>query len=140
MKHFKGSEIDLFLLTSFGYICYCCLREKTTIGGINMKCSFCNSVDTEVKMHHQVFKIKNQEILVDSSRRFCKNCHQLVYDEILDQEASLKVIEEYNKKFGIMGEEIVSLRHNLGLSHEIFAKVIERAKKPLISYEKTVCP
>ena len=101
-----------------------------------MKCSFCNSVDTEVKMHHQVFEIKNQEILVDSSRRFCKNCHQLVYDEILDQEASLKAIEEYNKKFGIMGEQIVSLRHNLGLSQELFAKVIGCAKKTLISYEK----
>lgn len=76
-----------------------------------VKCSFCKSTDTYIKSHHHVFQIKDQEITIDSDCRFCTNCHQLVYDELLDQEATSKALVEYNKCFGIVGEDIISLRH-----------------------------
>ena len=101
-----------------------------------MKCDICNCEETYVKEYSHNYKIKDKEINFIMPRRFCKNCNNLVYDSNLDNVASLKAIELYNKNYGIPKEDIIKFRNKLGLSQELFAKIIGCAKKTLISYEK----
>lgn len=101
-----------------------------------MKCDYCGCKDSYVKIYHHSYVIKNQQVTFDSERRFCKKCNHLVYDALLDNEASKKAIQIYNKNFGIDCEEIINLRKSYHLSQASFAKIIGCAKKTLISYEK----
>lgn len=101
-----------------------------------MKCDICGSVDSYVKEYTNVYNIKGKEIKFNSKRRFCSKCNNLIYDDILDNETSIKAIDLYNKLYGIEKEKITSLRKQYNLSQELFSKVIGCAKKTLISYEK----
>ncbi len=101
-----------------------------------MRCDNCGSSDTYVKNHEHIYQIKGKEIKFNSDRRFCSKCDNLVYDEKLDNTASEKGIEVYNKLYGVTKEEIIALRKKYNLSQELFSKVIGCAKKTLISYEK----
>ncbi len=103
-----------------------------------MRCDNCGSTDTYVKNHEHIYQIKGKEIKFNSDRRFCSKCNNLVYDEKLDNIASEKGIEIYNKLYGVTKEEIIALRKKYNLSQELFSKVIGCAKKTLISYEKGV--
>lgn len=103
-----------------------------------MRCDNCGSSDTYVKNHEHIYQIKGKEIKFNSNRRFCSKCNNLVYDEKLDNIASEKGIEIYNKLYGVTKEEIIALRKKYNLSQELFSKVIGCAKKTLISYEKGV--
>lgn len=103
-----------------------------------MRCDNCGSTDTYVKNHEHIYQIKGKEIKFNSDRRFCSICNNLVYDEKLDNTASEKGIEVYNKLYGVTKEEIIALRKKYNLSQELFSKVIGCAKKTLISYEKGV--
>lgn len=103
-----------------------------------MRCDNCGSSDTYVKNHEHIYQIKGKEIKFNSDRRFCSKCDNLVYDEKLDNIASEKGIEIYNKLYGVTKEEIIALRKKYNLSQELFSKVIGCAKKTLISYEKGV--
>lgn len=101
-----------------------------------MRCDNCGSTDTYIKNHEHIYQIKGKEIKFNSDRRFCSKCNNLVYDEKLDNIASEKGIEIYNKLYGVTKEEIIALRKKYNLSQELFSKVIGCAKKTLISYEK----
>jgi DNA-binding transcriptional regulator YiaG len=101
-----------------------------------MKCDICFCTNTYTKEHEHVYNIKGKEIQFVSTRRFCNECNNLVYDENLDNEAGRKAIEIYNKNFGIPKEKIIELRDKYNLSLELFSKIIGCAKKTLISYEK----
>lgn len=101
-----------------------------------MRCDNCGSSDTYIKNHEHIYQIKGKEIKFNSDRRFCSKCNNLVYDEKLDNIASEKGIEIYNKLYGVPKEEIIALRKKYNLSQELFSKVIGCAKKTLISYEK----
>lgn len=103
-----------------------------------MRCDNCGSTDTYIKNHEHIYQIKGKEIKFNSDRRFCSKCNNLVYDEKLDNTASEKGIEIYNKLYGVPKEEIIALRKKYNLSQELFSKVIGCAKKTLISYEKGV--
>lgn len=103
-----------------------------------MRCDNCGSTDTYIKNHEHIYQIKGKEIKFNSDRRFCSKCNNLVYDEKLDNTASEKGIEVYNKLYGVTKEEIIALRKKYNLSQELFSKVIGCAKKTLISYEKGV--
>lgn len=103
-----------------------------------MRCDNCGSTDTYIKNHEHIYQIKGKEIKFNSDRRFCSKCDNLVYDEKLDNTASEKGIEIYNKLYGVTKEEIIALRKKYNLSQELFSKVIGCAKKTLISYEKGV--
>ena len=101
-----------------------------------MKCDICFCIDTYTKQHEHFYHIKGKEIQFVSTRRFCRNCNNLVYDEKLDNEAGRNAIDIYKKKFGISKEKIIELRNKYNLSQELFSKIIGCAKKTLISYEK----
>jgi len=101
-----------------------------------MKCDNCSSEETYIKEYECDFTIKGKTITVKSKRRFCKNCNSLVYDEELDNITSKLVNEEYNRKYGILPEEITRLRKQYNLSLDQLSKIIGCAKKTLISYEK----
>ena len=103
-----------------------------------MRCDNCGSTDTYIKNHEHIYQIKGKEIKFNSDRRFCSKCNNLVYDEKLDNIASEKGIEIFNKLYGVPKEEIIALRKKYNLSQELFSKVIGCAKKTLISYEKGV--
>ena len=65
-----------------------------------MKCNFCNSNNTYVKKHHHNYEKNNKKIQFISKRRFCSNCHQLVYDSELDNQAgkiALEIMQRSNK-------------------------------------------
>lgn len=99
------------------------------MGCEKMKCDNCYSQVYYIKEHKHNYMIKGKEITFISPRKFCKNCHQLVYDAELDNKAGCKAIEEYNLKYGINKEEIIKLRKSYHLSQELFAKIIGCAKK-----------
>ena len=101
-----------------------------------MKCDNCSSNNTYIKEFSKKYNVKGKEIEVITKRRFCSNCHNLVYDDELDSIASNEIIKKYNNKYGISGDKIIELRNKYNLSQELFAKVIGCAKKTLISYEK----
>ena len=102
-----------------------------------MKCDYCNSVnETYVKEYEHNFTRKGKEIKFLAKRRFCAKCHNLVYDNYLDNEALKKAISIYNAKYGVNKEEIISLRKRYNLSQATFAKMLGCAKKTLISYEQ----
>ena len=101
-----------------------------------MICDVCQKSDTYVKDYEHTYVIKGKEIKFIAPRRFCKNCHSLVYDSELDNNASELAISIYNKKYGISKEEITALRNRYNLSLDLFSKIIGCAKKTLISYEK----
>ena len=100
-----------------------------------MKCDICGCKETYIKEHKHDFLIKGKKINFTSNRRFCKNCNNLVYDSKLDNDASKKAINLYNKKYAITKEEIIELRKKYNLSQELFSKIIGCAKKTLVSYE-----
>ena len=101
-----------------------------------MKCDNCLCKSTYIKDYVHNYNIKGKEINFISQRRFCNECDSLVYDAELDNEASRKAIEIYNKNYGICKEDIVNLRNKYNLSQELFSKIIGCAKKTIISYEK----
>ena len=101
-----------------------------------MKCDVCENKENYVKEFKHKYNIKNEVIEFSSKRRFCKKCNNFIYDEELDNIAASKAIEIYNKKAGIVREDLIKLRNNYKLSQELFAKVIGCAKKTLISYEQ----
>ena len=101
-----------------------------------MKCDICGCKETYVKEHKHDFIIKGKKINLTSNRRFCKNCNNLVYDSKLDNDASKKAINLYNKKYAITKEEIIELRKKYNLSQELFSKIIGCTKKELVSCEK----
>lgn len=101
-----------------------------------MKCDNCLCKNTYTKEYEHNYNIKGQTIKFVSTRRFCKQCNSLVYDAELDNEASRKAIELYNKEYGISKEDIINLRNKYNLSQELFSKIIGCAKKTLVSYEK----
>ncbi|MFA5602111.1 MAG: type II toxin-antitoxin system antitoxin SocA domain-containing protein, partial [Bacilli bacterium] len=100
-----------------------------------MKGEICNCSDTFIKNHLHEFCIKGKKIIFKKERKFCKKCEKLVYDAVLDNEASLEAVRIYNEKYGINKEDIINLRNKYNLSQEMFAKIIGCAKKTLISYE-----
>ncbi len=100
-----------------------------------MRCDICGSYETYIKEYKHDYTIKGKKIEFVSDRRFCKKCNNLVYDSKLDNEASKKAIDLYNKEYGITKESIVSLREKYNLSQELFSKIIGCAKKTLVSYE-----
>jgi len=101
-----------------------------------MKCDNCNSTKTYVNNYKHKYKIKGKIIEFESDRSFCSECNSLVYDSYLDDLATKKALEIYNKEFGIPKEKIIELRNSYSLSQELFSKIIGCAKKTLISYEK----
>lgn len=101
-----------------------------------MRCAVCNSDETYIKKHNHEYNIKGNTIKFSSDRKFCRECNNLVYDSLLDNEASKIAIKLYNEKFGIDSKRIVELREKLKLSQELFSRIIGCAKKTLISYEK----
>jgi putative zinc finger/helix-turn-helix YgiT family protein len=101
-----------------------------------MICDVCHSDDNSIKNYKSTYLIKGKEIELTTKRRFCNKCHNLVYDEELDNAATLKAMSLYNQKYGIEAEKIIALRKKYNLSQELFAKIIGCAKKTLISYEK----
>ena len=101
-----------------------------------MKCDVCSSNKTYTKDHKHIYIIKGKEIEFTATRRFCNKCNNLVYDALLDNEASKQALALYNKQFGIPKEKILELRNKYNLSQELFSKIIGCAKKTLISYEK----
>lgn len=101
-----------------------------------MKCDVCGNKNSYIKEHEHVFTIKGKKLKFTSPRRFCRKCDNLVYDADLDNNASLKAIEEYSKLYGVPKESIVEFRNHLNLSQELFSKIIGCAKKTLVSYEK----
>ncbi len=101
-----------------------------------MRCDICNNDKTYVQEYKNEYNIKGKIISFNSNRRFCTKCNNLVYDENLDNEVTLKAIKMYNENYGIKSEDIINLRKSFGLSQELFSKVIGCAKKTLISYEK----
>lgn len=103
-----------------------------------MRCYICGSTDSYIKNHEHIYQIKGKEIKFNSDRKFCSKCNNLVYDEELDNIASKKAIDIYNKLYGVEKEQIINLRKKYNLSQELFSKVIGCAKKTLISYEKGV--
>lgn len=106
------------------------------IGDNKMKCDNCLCSSTYTKDYEHNYNIKGKEIKFISTRRFCQECDSLVYDAELDNEASRKAIEIYNRNYGICKDDIVNLRNKYNLSQELFSKIIGCAKKTLVSYEK----
>ncbi|MBQ9072711.1 MAG: DUF4065 domain-containing protein [Bacilli bacterium] len=101
-----------------------------------MKCDICGSTNTYIKNYKHEYTIKSKYIEFECDRRFCYECNSIVYDNYLDDLASQKAIDIYNKNYGISKEKIIELRNKYTLSQELFAKIIGCAKKTLISYEK----
>ena len=63
-----------------------------------MKCYNCGSTNTYVKDYKNNFTINEKNISFISKRRFCHDCRKIVYDTLLDNEASKIAIEAFNKK------------------------------------------
>lgn len=101
-----------------------------------MKCDVCNSDKTYVKEHEHNYKIKDKEINFKASRRFCKNCDALIFDEKLDNEASKLAMNIYNEIYGLSKEKILEFRKKYNISLDLLSKLIGCAKKTLISYEQ----
>lgn len=97
-----------------------------------MKCS--HNKTRKINYHH-VIEIKNHIIEFDLPRNFCEECNELIETDELANDATKKLNELYNQKYGITKEEIVKLRKSFNLSQELFAKILGCAKKTLVSYE-----
>lgn len=95
----------------------------------------CNHNKTREINYHHVIEIKNHIIEFDAPRTLCDECNDLVETDRLAVEATKKLNELYNKKYGITKETIVKLRKSYHLSQELFAKILGCAKKTLVSYE-----
>lgn len=94
-----------------------------------MKCDNCNCDKTYIKDYKHNFNKRGKNIEFVSPRKFCLRCNSLVYDAKLDNEASQKAIDIYNKLYGISKENIVKLRNEYNFSQELFSKIIGCAKK-----------
>lgn len=101
-----------------------------------MKCDNCGSSESFTKDYEHTYIIKKKTISFISTRRFCCQCENLIYDSSLDNIAANKAIEIYNKLYGVSSTEIKQIRKKYNLTQEQFAKIIGCAKKTLISYEK----
>ena len=53
-----------------------------------MYCEHCNNnTGTEVKKSYETFMVRGESINVSTEVRFCINCGEKVYDEILDNKS-----------------------------------------------------
>ena len=95
-----------------------------------MRCDNCGSTDTYIKNHEHIYQIKGKEIKFNSDRRFCSKCNSLVYDEKLDNTASEKGIEIYNKLYGVSipNDSYLILIKILIANPEIIANLVEANK------------
>lgn len=92
--------------------------------------------DTSVLKVEKTFTHKNKTIEIEANERVCNVCHEVVYDEKLDEKMLSLAIHEYNKIYGLVGEDIISFRKKYKLSQQLFSSLLGIAKKTLISYEK----
>ncbi len=72
-----------------------------------MKCDICNCEKNYIKDHKHNYNVKGKKISFVMPRRFCKNCNNLVYDSKLDNSASLKALEIYNKMSNLEEDKII---------------------------------
>ena len=101
-----------------------------------MKCQICQNNKIEIKEYKKNFIVKGKNIEENIKSRFCSNCNNMIYDEVLDEEALKKVYRKYSILYGIEPDKIINLRKEYKISQELFSKIIGCAKKTLISYEK----
>ncbi len=71
-----------------------------------MRCDICGSRNSYVKDYEHNLTRKGNKINFVAKRRFCSNCHNLVYDRVLDNAAIKEAITIYNNKYGVNKDEI----------------------------------
>ena len=93
-----------------------------------IKCTNCNNTETYVKLYKCTYPVKGIPIEVESNRRFCKKCNNLVFDEVLDNETLLKAFKIYSQKYGIDPGKIIELKNSNNVENLIKA-CVDQAKK-----------
>ncbi|CAM3117669.1 type II TA system antitoxin MqsA family protein [Staphylococcus argensis] len=96
---------------------------------------------TYIKKGTEVFKIRDQEIEVESDFCFDIETNEKVFNEELDDRAINKAFDLYRKQNNILSKEkIKEIRNKYGLSPEEFAELTGISKESIIRYEKGAIP
>lgn len=98
-------------------------------------CTVCNNRSEAIKLVMSEIKIKGKQIVLEAPRKICTECHEIKFDQELDQAFAVHAIKKYNELYGISGQELVALRKTFGISQDTLGKVLGIAKKTIVAYE-----
>ncbi|MCI2802876.1 type II TA system antitoxin MqsA family protein [Staphylococcus pettenkoferi] len=96
---------------------------------------------TYIKKGTEVFKVRGQEIEVESEFCFDIETNEKVFNEELDEIAINKAFDMYREQNNILSKEkIKEIRDKYGLSLREFAELTGISKASLTRYEKGAIP
>ncbi|MGL4821248.1 MAG: type II TA system antitoxin MqsA family protein, partial [Bacilli bacterium] len=104
-------------------------------------CESCQSdVNTEMVTREAVYTFKGETFEIEECARVCESGHDL-YDPDFDSSTIRTLTERYEERIGFTLGEIITIRHQYGLSQELFAKILGWSKSSIVRYESgTVIP
>lgn len=107
-----------------------------------MYCEHCNNnTGTEVKKSYETFMVRGESINVSTEVRFCINCGEKVYDEILDNKSIDLAFNIYRETHNIVDStEIKEIRNEYGLSQRGFAALMGWSPATIARYETGAIP
>ena len=107
-----------------------------------MYCEHCNNnTGTEVKKSYETFMVRGESINVSTEVRFCINCGEKVYDEILDNKSIDLAFNIYRETHNIVDStEIKEIRNEYGLSQRGFAALMGWSPATIARYETVAIP
>lgn len=98
-------------------------------------------METKTIKVHETYEIRGEKISVDAEQLIDVLTHEAVFDEKLDDQAVQKAFDQYRQRHQIMSvNEIVALRHRLGLSQRGFAALLGWSPTTVATYETGALP
>lgn len=94
-----------------------------------------------IKSITENYNIRGETVKVTSKRKINKNTGKLVFDEYLDNIASVKALNIYRKRHNIISpNQVRTLRHTYGLSQRDFATLLGWSPTTIVTYEDGLLP
>ncbi|MGK0554628.1 DUF4065 domain-containing protein [Macrococcus capreoli] len=98
-------------------------------------------MNTYIKRDKETFKVRDEDIQIESEFRFSLDTNEKVFDEQLDNIAINKAFNVYRAKNDLLGNiEIREIREKYQLSQRDFAQITGLGKATISRYEKGALP
>lgn len=100
-------------------------------------CDFCNTYTiAKIVSKKETFKVRGENITIQSSVLVCKECERDIFDEELDGKNIELVYNEYRKKHKLLfPSEIKEIREKYGLSQRALSRLLEWGEVTINRYE-----
>lgn len=101
-------------------------------------CDNCQKeVEAKIVERRSSYNFKGENFEIDERVLMCStnDCHEELYDEILDSATMATLVKMYEERIGLSLEEIKSIRTQYSLSMDLFARILGWSKSTIVRYE-----